>query len=111
MILSEKWYYKVKWFIIIVLPAFSSAYFALSNVLSLPSAEQVVGTCAIIATFFGTVLGVSNKNYKSSDTRFDGEMFMLEHEDGATFRLNLNSEPEVLAAKDFVTFKKIVERE
>jgi hypothetical protein len=111
MILSEKWYYRFKWFIIIVLPAFSSAYFALANVLGLPASEQVVGTCAIIATFLGTVLGVSDKNYNASDARFDGDMFMIEGEDGSTFRLNLKADPEVLATKDSITFKKFVETE
>jgi len=109
MILSEPWYSRMKWFTAIVLPAIATAVFSLQEVFDITNAEQIMGVCAILATFLGTVLGISSNKYNNSDDRFDGDMILEEGEDGSTFRLNLNASPEDLAAKDSVTFKKVIE--
>ena len=109
MILSDKWYNLAKWFVGIVLPAISAAIFSLSDVFDIENAEQIMGVCAVLATFIGAVAGLSSRNYNNSEERFDGDMIMTDTEDGSTFRLNLNASPEDLAAKDSITFKKVVE--
>lgn len=72
--LSAKLYNRLKWATLILLPAVSAAYFALSNVLGLPAAEQVVGTIAVLCTFLGTVLGFSNRQYYNSGAAWDGSV-------------------------------------
>lgn len=62
-ILSATWYNRLKWFTLIFLPAFSALYFGLGAVWNFPAGEQVVGTCAVLAVFLGTVLGISGRNY------------------------------------------------
>jgi len=109
MILPEKWYNIAKWFVTIVLPAIGAAVFSLQNAFDISNAEQITGVCSVLAIFLGTVLGISTKNYNTSDKAFDGDMIMTQGEDGDTFRLELNSTPEELAAKDNIRFKKIVE--
>ena len=109
MILSEKWYNRARWFVLTVLPAFSAAYFALSDLFNLANALQVTGVCAILATFLGQVLRISTNNYVNSDARFDGDMIITESEDGASIKLDLNTEPEILAGQDSVTFRKITQ--
>lgn len=64
MLLSQPVYDKMKWFVQILLPAFGSFYFGLSDVLELPAALQVVGVCSLLAVFLGTILGISSNQYK-----------------------------------------------
>jgi hypothetical protein len=86
----------------VVLPAFGTLYFALSPSLGLPASEQVVGGCAALATFFGTVLGVNNRRVPES-----GEIEMEEDEDGyqRVKRMSLETTPEELSKMREVKFK------
>lgn len=61
--MTNNLYDKLKWTVLIGLPAISALYFGLSQIWGLPYAEQVVGTIAVIAVFGGTVLGISSHNY------------------------------------------------
>lgn len=95
MQLSDKVYEVVKWLVAVVIPAVSSAYFALGAIWGLPATEQVVGTLAILATFLGTVLGVSTVSYRSSGSRYDGQMIVTEDPGGLRqVNLQLNGDPE-----------------
>lgn len=62
--MSNKVYDVLKWLVMIVLPAISTLYFALSGIWGWPYAEEVVGTIAAITTFLGALLGISNAQYK-----------------------------------------------
>jgi hypothetical protein len=62
--LSNKTYDILVWIVQIVLPAIGTLYFALAGIWNFPYAEQVVGTITAIVTFLGTVLKISNMNYK-----------------------------------------------
>lgn len=110
MILSDKLYGWVKWFVGIVLPAISAAVFSLQEIFDISNVEQIMGVCAILATFLGTVLLRSNHNYQNSEERFDGDLIVTKTEDGDTFRFALNTPPEVLEQKSDVTFKRVVEQ-
>lgn len=64
MNMSNKTYDILVWVVQIVLPAIDTLYFALAGIWGFPYAEQIVGTIAAITAFLGTVLKISNANYK-----------------------------------------------
>lgn len=64
MKLPDRIYDVLKWLVMIVLPATSTLYFALSGIWGWPYAEEVVGTLAAITTFLGALLGISAAQYK-----------------------------------------------
>lgn len=66
MKMSNKVYDVLKWIAMVVLPALGTLYFALAGIWGFPYGEQVVGTIVAIETFIGTVLQISNVQYKKS---------------------------------------------
>ena len=62
--MSNRLYDILKWVVMIVLPAISTLYFALSSIWGWPYAEEVVGTIAAVTAFLGALLGISNAQYK-----------------------------------------------
>lgn len=69
---SDKTYDRVKALVTLGLPAFGALYFALAGYWDWPSGEQVVGTCAVLATFFGVLLNIAGRSYEKSDDMYDG---------------------------------------
>jgi hypothetical protein len=67
MILTNKLYEIMKWITLILLPAISMLYLALSEVWGLPYADQIVGTIAAVDLFLGMVLGISSYTYKTNN--------------------------------------------
>lgn len=61
--LSDKVYDVLKWVVIIVLPACSGLYAALSGVWGWGYVEQVTTTLSAVALFLGTLIGVSTSSY------------------------------------------------
>jgi len=104
--LSNKTYNKLKALVQIILPAFSTLYFALAAIWSLPNAEQVVATSAAFTLFLGTVLGISTRSYKNTAHPFDGTLDVSIGDTGIkTYSLELFTDPEQLDSKDVVRFK------
>lgn len=68
MKMSNKVYDVMKWIVMIVLPATGSLYFGLSNIWGLPYGEEIVGTIALVETFLGSVLMISNAKYNKQET-------------------------------------------
>lgn len=68
MKLSNKAYDVLKWIAQILLPAIGTLYFALSGIWGFPYAEAIVGTITAVDTFIGVLLGISNAQYKKSDS-------------------------------------------
>ncbi len=66
MKLPDNVYNVLKWITIILLPAISALYFALSGIWGFPYAEQVIGTIAAIQTFLGAILGISTITYNKN---------------------------------------------
>lgn len=105
-VLSAKWYARLKWFVLIFLPAFSSLYFGMSAIwMELPAAVEVVGSCALLATFLGLLLGLSNQNFNkqgadgSINANVQGDQVILS-------KLALpNISPEELATKKSITLQ------
>lgn len=104
-LLSNKVYDQLKFLVTLVLPAFGAFYFGLAGLWGLPAGDQVVGTCALLATFFGVVLKFSDIAYNKSDAPYDGEMHVTETETGKLVQLELNDDPELLEKQDRVTFR------
>lgn len=90
----------------VYIPAVSSLYFGLGNIWGLPSVEQVVGTLAVLATFIGVCLGLSSKQYDSSEAAYDGKIVVETGEEGKKlYSLQLDGDPNDIDQKDSVTFK------
>jgi len=67
MILTNKLYELLKWLALVLLPAISMLYLALSKVWGFPYSEQVVGSIAAFVLFLGAVLGISTYTYKMNN--------------------------------------------
>lgn len=105
-LLSSGTYDNLKKMVQIVLPAFASLYFSLAQIWGLPSAEQVVGTLALLATFFGILLTLSSWSYHAVEAQTDGEIVVMVNEDGKKiYSLELNSDPNEIDNKELVKFK------
>jgi hypothetical protein len=63
--LSNRVYDALKWIALIVLPAIATLYGALAPTWGWPYAEQIVYTITAVDTFLGTILGISNLQYKA----------------------------------------------
>ena len=63
MKLSNKVYDVLKWVVMVVLPALTTAYVGLSKVWNWPYPVQVAETSAIICTLMGALLGISTAQY------------------------------------------------
>lgn len=104
--LSSSVYDLLKKVVQLVLPAFASLYFSLAQIWGLPASEAVVGTSALLATFFGVLLGLSSWSYQAIEARTDGEIVIMTDESGKKiYSLNLNGDPNDIDQKDKVAFK------
>ena len=65
MKLSNKVYDILKWCVLVFIPAATTLYCGLSMIWGWPMAEQVAKTSALVCAFLGTILGISNLQYKS----------------------------------------------
>ena len=66
LITNNKVYDVLKEIALIVLPAFATLYLTLAGIWNLPYPQQVSGTLIAMDTFLGTILHISNKQYKES---------------------------------------------
>lgn len=107
-LLSNKAYDQLKFLVTIVLPAFGALYYGLSNLWDLPKALEVVGTVALVTTFFGAVLKLSSVTYNNSDEKYDGHIVVQEGEDGipvASLHLKNYENPADVVQQEQVIFK------
>ena len=65
--MDSKTYDILKWSVLVFIPALTTAYVGLSAIWGWPFAEQVAKTSAVVCAFLGTVLGISNLQYKGGD--------------------------------------------
>lgn len=63
MKVSNKVYDVLKWIVMIVIPALTTAYVGLAAVWGFPYAEPIAKTSAIVCTLLGAILGISTINY------------------------------------------------
>ena len=104
-ILNSKQYDFIKWLSVVLLPAFGTLYFALSQIWGLPYGEAVLGTLAAIQVFIGATMGISSKQYEESGEKYSGEINVKDRPEKLTYSLALDCPPEDLKDKEEVTFK------
>lgn len=63
MKLPDGVYNILKWVVMIVLPALTTAYVGLANIWGFPYPQQIAETSAVICTLLGALLGISTANY------------------------------------------------
>lgn len=65
--MSNSVYDKLKWCALILIPAVGTLYGALAPVWGWPFPDEIVYTITAVDTFIGTILGISNLNYKAGE--------------------------------------------
>lgn len=66
MKMSNKIYDILKWIALIVLPAIATLYAGIAATWGLPYGDAISATIGFISVFLGTVLQISNSNYKKT---------------------------------------------
>ena len=64
MKLNNRVYDILKWCVLVFIPAATSLYVGMSLVWGFPYAEEIAKTSALICSFLGAILGISNLSYK-----------------------------------------------
>lgn len=104
-VLSNSAYDALKWVALVALPALAVFYLAVAALWDLPKPQEVSGTIIALDTLLGLLLGVANKNYMNSDTRFDGVLNVDEKDNRLIHQLDIHTDPEVMATQDAITLK------
>jgi hypothetical protein len=106
MLINNKVYNIIKWFIVYFLPALGTFYFTISSIWGFTCNEQVLGTLTSVTIFLSMILGISNSSYKKSGSGTDGVMLVdTSNPDKDVYLLQLNNEATNLAEKDIISFK------
>ncbi len=69
IISNSKIYDCLKWCVMILIPAATTAYVGLSAIWGWPYAEEVAKTSAVICAFLGAILGISNIQYNKGQLK------------------------------------------
>lgn len=72
MKMNDKLYDILKWVVMIVIPALTTAYVGLAAIWAFPYAEEIAKTSAVICTLLGALLGISTAQYNRQNTDNDG---------------------------------------
>lgn len=80
MKLSNNVYDILKWIVMIVIPALTTAYVGLAAIWGFPYAEEIAKTSAVICTLLGALLGISTAQY-NKDVGKHEPMYGAEIED------------------------------
>jgi hypothetical protein len=105
MLLSDKSYNVLKRVTQLILPAAGSLYFGLAQIWGFPAGEQVVGTIALITTFFGVTLEISSHQYEASGAGLVGDIVVIDEPDKTVYSLEIDGDPAEIASMDKATFK------
>lgn len=74
MQLSDKAYTYLKWITMVLIPAATTLYVALSAIWGFPYASEVAKTSAACCAFLGAILGISTASYyKGDDLPYDDD--------------------------------------
>lgn len=66
MKINDKLYDVLKWVVMIVLPALSTAYVGLAAIWQWPMADEVAKTCSVVCVLLGALLGISTAEYNKT---------------------------------------------
>ena len=67
MQLKNSTYDILKWIVMIVIPALTTAYVGLAAIWGFPYAEEVAKTSAVVCTLLGALLGISTAQYNKGE--------------------------------------------
>ena len=67
MMISNSLYDTLKWIVMIVIPALTTAYVGLSGIWGWPYAEEVAKTSAVVCALLGALLGISTAQYNKQE--------------------------------------------
>ena len=74
MKLSNKAYDRLKWLVVIVLPALGALYTGLSQIWpGIPYAAEIPATVTVVCTFLGAVLCISTAQYNGEREKMNNE--------------------------------------
>lgn len=68
LVFSDVVFDTLKWLVMVVIPAATTAYVGLASIWGWPFADEVAKTSAVLCAFLGALLGISNLQYKSEVT-------------------------------------------
>lgn len=74
MSFNNEVYDRLKWLVLIFLPAFSGLIAGLGSLYGIANIEVYVGTVNILTAFFGGLLQVSSRNYHDGDDGSGGSV-------------------------------------
>lgn len=72
MKLSNSVYDVLKWIVMIVIPALSTAYVGLAAIWGWPYADEVAKTASVVCVLLGALLGISTAEYRNSGKHLGG---------------------------------------
>ena len=72
MRLNNKVYDWLKWIVVIVIPALTTAYVGLAMIWGFPYADKVAKTSAVVCTLLGSILGISTVQYNKENS-YEGD--------------------------------------
>ena len=82
MQLNGKTYDILKWCTLVLIPACTTLYVALSAIWNFPYASEVAKTSAAVCCFLGAILGISTAQYyKDGEEPFDEDKYWLDDEE------------------------------
>lgn len=103
MLLTDKTYNILKWFIQYFLPIIGGLYSIGFFIFDFPFSKEVVGSILILIMFFEIILKISSVTYQNSGKDTDGTLQIEKRDLKDIYRLQLNSELEKLAEKKKIT--------
>ena len=65
--LPNRVYDCLKWIVMVVIPALTTAYVGLSAIWGWPYATEVAKTSAVVCTLLGALLGISTAEYRRAE--------------------------------------------
>lgn len=69
MILNDKNYKILKWFVLIVLPASTTLFGVIGLTLNWDNVDGITTIMVAITTFLGSIIGISNANFKKEEEK------------------------------------------
>jgi hypothetical protein len=94
---TPKLYDRLKFIAQIVLPAVATFWLTVSELWNIPNGPEIAGTITAFDLLLGILLGVSRNQYYKNGANFDGELKMVETEDGnEKVVFDVNSDPETV---------------
>lgn len=103
--LPAKVYNFIKYMVMIVIPAASTLYATLGTINSWDNVTNVTVTLAAVATFLGTLVGLSSRNFNANE-KFVGETYLKPTDQGWKRVFNVTAD-EIDPNRKEISFKVV----